>query len=88
MGFLRLLIIVAVAYLGYRLIKAVIMPRGRIEKRRNGGVIDEMVQDPQCKTYIPSREAVRRIINGKEYGFCSQECADAFEKEAKASHQS
>jgi YHS domain-containing protein len=81
MGFLRLLIIGALAYLGYRVIKLILSPQGRIEKRRDGGVIDEMVQDPQCKTYIPSRDAVKRIIRGKEYSFCSEECADAFEKE-------
>ena len=82
MGLLRLLIIAAVVYLGYRLIRYVFLPQGRIEKRRHAGIIDEMVQDPQCKTYIPSREAIRKTIKGKEYCFCSKECADAFEKEA------
>ena len=80
MGLIRLLIILFLAYLGYRLVKRLLMPQERIERRRNAGVIDEMVQDPQCKTYVPSREAVRRIVKGEEYHFCSKECADAFEK--------
>jgi YHS domain-containing protein len=83
MGLLRFLVIAALAYLGYRLIKFVLSPQGRIERRQEGKVIDEMVQDPQCKTYIPSRDAVRKVIRGKEYYFCSEECAQRFEKEGE-----
>jgi len=49
---------------------------------KKGNVIDEMVQDPFCKTYIPKREAVKRVIGGKEILFCSKECADRFESGA------
>ncbi len=45
--------------------------------------VDEMVQDPFCKTYIPLRSAQRKVIQGQEYFFCSKECADSFEKEMK-----
>jgi YHS domain-containing protein len=39
-----------------------------------------MVQDPSCKTYIPKRDARRKVIEGKEYFFCSKDCADRFEE--------
>ena len=45
--------------------------------------VDEMVQDPVCHTYIPLRDAHRKVIKGKEYFFCSEECAEEFEQELK-----
>ena len=53
----------------------------KIRKTENSGVIDEMVKDPFCDTYIPVRDAKRRVINGREYFFCSEACADKFQKE-------
>ena len=41
-------------------------------------MIDEMVQDPLCKTYIPLRESVKRTIDGQELFFCSDACAIAY----------
>ena len=83
MGLIRLLILGALGYIGYRVIKSVFSPPGSLDQRANGGVIDEMVQDPQCKTYVPRRDAHSRVIHGKKYYFCSKECADKFEKEMK-----
>jgi YHS domain-containing protein len=40
--------------------------------------VDEMVQDPVCKLYIPKREAVCASVAGTTYFFCSQECLDRF----------
>ena len=75
----RLVIIIFLAYLLYRLVKGVFGHTTKIYKGSTGGVIDEMVQDPLCKTYIPKREAIKRVIDGKEIFFCSKECADRFE---------
>lgn len=83
MGLFRLLIFGALIYLLYRLVKGVIGPLRSIDRRRTNGVIDEMVQDPSCKTYIPRRDAQKRTIAGREYFFCSKECADKFEKGMK-----
>ena len=80
---MRLLIFAILAYLLYRIIRGVLGSSKEIGKGRSGGVIDEMVQDPQCKTYIPRRESLRKVIQGQEYFFCSNECADKFELERK-----
>jgi uncharacterized protein len=80
---LRLIILGILAYLLYRVVKGVFSPSTKIERGRGGGVIDEMVQDPYCKTYIPRRESVKRVIQGEEYLFCSDDCADKFESERK-----
>jgi YHS domain-containing protein len=83
MGLIRLLVLGALGYVGYRVIKGVFGSSKRLDHSMNGGVIDEMVQDPQCKTYIPRREAQTRVINGQRYFFCGNACADKFEKEMK-----
>lgn len=80
----RLVIFVFLAYFAYRLFKGLLGTVGRVsEQNSNGNVISEMVQDPFCKTYIPRNEACRIVLNGKEYFFCSQECAEKFKDKAE-----
>ncbi len=38
----------------------------------------EMVQDPNCETYIPMTEAVTATIAGREHFFCSEQCAEEY----------
>jgi YHS domain-containing protein len=71
------------AYVAYRVLKAVIRPKDRIDRGEGGGAIDEMVQDPQCKTYIPRRQAVQKTIEGRTVHFCSEACATKFLQEAE-----
>ena len=80
---IRVLILAGLAYLLYRVLKGTFGTQEKIDRRRSDGVIDEMVQDQHCKTYIPRREAVRRVIKGREYFFCGKACADKFEREFK-----
>ena len=76
---LRIIISCLIAYLTYRIIKALLLPKPRPMDKETGKVIDEMIQDSFCEKYVPRREAVRRTIDGKEYFFCSESCADQFE---------
>ncbi len=79
----RFLIFALLVYLLYRVLRGLIGPSQKTLRKNNGvgGAIDEMVQDPFCKTYIPLRDAQRKLIEGKEYFFCCKECCDKFEKE-------
>ena len=79
MSLIRFIILAFLGYLLYRTIKGVFRSNKEIDRSPDGGVIDEMVQDPFCKTYIPRRESIKRVINGNEYRFCSDECASKFE---------
>lgn len=79
----RFLIFALFAYLLYRVLRGLIEPALKSGNRRNNGTIDEMVQDPSCQTYIPLREAKRKVIGGQEYYFCSKECCEKFEKKIK-----
>jgi YHS domain-containing protein len=75
---MRFIIYLVLAYLAYRVLKAIIRPKDRIPRGENDGVIDEMVQDPHCKMYIPRREAIEKAMDGKTYHFCSNACAAKF----------
>ena len=79
---IRFLIFVILAYIVYRTVKAIFRPKEELSGRQDRGVIDEMVQDPLCETYVPKREAVKRTIGGETLFFCSSTCADKFEKGA------
>jgi YHS domain-containing protein len=80
---LRLLIFIFLAYLAYRVVKLVFGSKKEIQRGPNGRVIDEMVQDPVCKTYVPRREAIKKRIGGQDYYFCSEQCASRFESEQR-----
>ncbi len=41
---------------------------------------EEMVQDPQCHTYVLKERAVKRRIGGMTAYFCSSNCADEYER--------
>jgi YHS domain-containing protein len=46
---------------------------------------EEMVQDPQCRTYVVKGRALARRIGGKTTYFCSADCADAYERDHRPS---
>lgn len=80
---MRILIIAFLIFLLYRLmrgLKGLQGPRRSTVGEENGEVIDDMVRDPHCGTYIPRSEAVRRRVGGEEHYFCSEACADAYKK--------
>ena len=40
----------------------------------------EMVQDPNNGVYIPKSEAIKKMVNGKEYYFSSEQSAEEYIK--------
>jgi YHS domain-containing protein len=42
---------------------------------------DQMIEDPVCHTFVPRRIALVELIEGREYCFCSKECAGQFRSE-------
>ena len=79
----RLIFFGILAYLLYRIVKGVFSPKATVNRGRTQGIVDEMVQDPFCKTYVPRRDSVRRVIQGQEVLFCSDDCADKYESQGK-----
>ena len=42
--------------------------------------INEMVQDPVCKVYVPKKEALYLDYDGIRHYFCSRNCLEKFQK--------
>jgi YHS domain-containing protein len=38
----------------------------------------ELRQDPVCGIYVSTATKVRKIVDGKDYYFCSESCRDRF----------
>lgn len=82
---MRLLQLLFLFWLFYALIKLLGGPGRRrsvrpAPEKTAGG--EEMVQDPQCGTYVPRSLALEQVIKGRTYHFCSEDCRDAY----RASH--
>ena len=82
----RLLIFVLLIYLLYRVLRIALGSVLKHENKTAGGTVDEMVQDPSCQTYIPLRDAKRKVIEGQVYYFCSTECCEEFEEKIGVVH--
>lgn len=84
MGPLRILILAALLYLGYRLIKANFSKSGddkksEDEKPRQGGAItDVLIEDPVCHKLVPKQQAYTLETEDGPHFFCSKECGDKF----------
>lgn len=85
MGIIRLVqiaLVILLVWIGIKAIKRFLAKDAEPRRvRRNaapGEVMDVMVQDPQCGTYLPKQEAHTAWVDGKEQYFCSRECRDAY----------
>ena len=81
---MRLLIFAFLAYILYRVLRKYLQPGPKEDRVPDGGSVDEMVQDPLCKTFISRRGAKKKVVGDKEFFFCSWECAEKFENERKS----
>lgn len=75
---MRLLIIIGLLYLLFRVLKNKIGSLGTLSRGRSDEIDDIMVKDPVCETHIPRREGIHHRHRGEDYYFCSQACRDRF----------
>ena len=78
----RIAIFVLFIGLFYFLVRSYFLPTREEECR---GESMEMVQDPNCQIYLPRAEGIERLILGKTHHFCSEKCADIYEKSSAES---
>jgi YHS domain-containing protein len=79
----RAIILVVLIIVLYQAVKTVFRAANRAYHRDEGSPRlpgQEMVQDPQCRTYIVKDRAVARRSEGMTVYFCSKACADKYEK--------
>ena len=79
---MRLLILLGIIYLCYRILKSWLFQDRSSQKtvfgKKTGEIDDLMVKDPFCETYFYKRDGVHLKIDGKDLYFCSPECRDKF----------
>ncbi|MFQ6070154.1 MAG: YHS domain-containing protein [Candidatus Aminicenantales bacterium] len=78
-GIIKIAFYVLIAYIVliiYRFFKSLL--RARNPQGTAGHDSRLMVKDEYCNTYLPREEALREVIDGKEYFFCSPECRHKF----------
>jgi YHS domain-containing protein len=85
---MRLLVLLGLLYLFYRLLKSWVLKEASTQKatfeKKTGQIDDVMVKDPYCEIYFAKRDGVHLNIKGKDIFFCSTECRDKFlEKHTK-----
>ncbi len=78
----RILIILGLLVVLYLVLRSVV--REIWGKRRENQPLlskNQMLQDPVCRVYIPRESAVAASIGGQTYYFCSNTCAETFQKQ-------
>jgi len=91
-GPLRILILAALLYIGYRLISANFKKDSGEQKEDNseepaasaedsGPITDVLIEDPVCRKLVPKQQAHTIELNGESHHFCSKECAEIYAAE-------
>jgi YHS domain-containing protein len=75
---LRILLLVLLVYLLFRLIRGPNTGGFRRGKGPDSIKHDILIEDPVCHVYVPKSQAVTLERNEKFYYFCSKKCRDAF----------
>ena len=82
MNIIKVLVILLLLYVGY---KVVMMFRREPSRSIKGYRVDDklsagedLVQDPFCKTYVPKSQAYVKEIEGRQQYFCSQNCCEKY----------
>ncbi len=76
-----LFLVIIIYYTVKALFKSALRGYYAEERRSSTGLPgEEMVQDPECRTYVLKSRAITRRINGKTCLFCSDACARQYEE--------
>jgi YHS domain-containing protein len=79
---LRLLLLAALFYLAYRLLRGARSSSSTTMWDSGSGPDslkhDILIEDPVCHTYVPKSQAVPLDKGEKIYYFCSKKCRDVF----------
>jgi YHS domain-containing protein len=80
---IRAIVLVVLLIVLYQAVKTVFRAATQAYHRNEGSPRlpgQDMVQDPQCRTYVVKDRAIARRSEGTMVYFCSKACADEYEK--------
>jgi hypothetical protein len=79
---MRVLILIAIFYIGYRFLKSWIASNIKNRQSVAGNAVrkidDVMIKDPLCGVYFPKRHSVTLQLDGNDLFFCSKQCRDEY----------
>jgi YHS domain-containing protein len=78
--FLFVLLLLFLYVILHYLIRDMPVRRKRLNRESES---EELVQDPNCQTYIPKKSAVKKKIAGRLFYFCNQTCMEHYVNEIK-----
>lgn len=87
MNIIKVLAILVLFYVGYRIVR--MLGRAKIQDVKGYRVDDassgreDLVQDPFCRTYVPKSQAYIQEIDGRQQYFCSKVCCEKYLSENK-----
>jgi uncharacterized protein len=89
----RVLIIIGLFYLIYRVLKGLMSPAplNRFKGSRphrdteSGSDPEELIRDPNCGVYLPRKQGIAALIGGRVSYFCSEECKRQYIENRKKS---
>jgi YHS domain-containing protein len=83
----RVLLLIAILVVVYYAFKTVLRAAVRgsqdEDQKRTRLMGEEMVLDPECRTYVLKERAVTRRIDGQLHSFCSEACAKQYEEKKR-----
>lgn len=84
---IRAILIFILLFLVYQSVKVVFRTamrnaQGNDERSRLRG--EDMVLDPECRTYVLKERAVTRSARGAKQYFCSEACAQKYDEKHRA----
>jgi len=80
---IKLLLFVLFGFVIYSFVTSLFRPKNGEHPANHSDAGETMVEDPQCKTFLPESEAIKATVNGQTHFFCSKKCL----KEYKQSHR-
>ena len=85
---IRIIFFITLGYVFVKILKKLFLKPGQSKTRVNSSIlfnnsrpINEMVQDPVCKVYVPKTNSLTTVRSGATYYFCSKECLEKFKSE-------
>ncbi len=87
---IRIIFFIILVYIFLKVLRKLFLKPGQSKTRINSSTlfgynntkpIDEMVQDPICKVYVPKKDSLTAVRSGATYYFCSRQCLEKFKSE-------
>jgi YHS domain-containing protein len=76
---LRFVVIAFIIYIAVRLIKGLtVSGKHSSQPGPLPSIKEDLVEDPQCRTYIPQSSAYKKVVSGRTLYFCGKKCFDTY----------